>query len=97
MREVFLVSGEKRMKAEDALKKDDLTGRQSISIRMCSSLGFKDEGFFIIFDGTEESLKKARELIKEFTIEYKNKDDVLKKYDDEEERASHGFGFIMGL
>jgi len=85
------------MKAEDALKKDDLTGRQSISIRMCSSLGFKDEGFFIIFDGTDESVKKSKELIKEFAIEYKDRDDVLRKYDDEEEKTSHGFGFVMGL
>lgn len=97
MREVFLVSGEKRMKAEDSLKKDDLTGRQSISIRMCSSLGFKDDGFFIIFDGTEDSLKKAKDLLKELTTEYKDKDEVLKKYDDEEEKASHGFGFVMGF
>jgi len=96
MREVFLVAGDKRQKAEDVLKKDDVVGRQSIIIRMCSSLGFKDDGFFIIIDGNEEAVKKATELLGEFVVKFNEKDAVLKKYDELEDKAMHGFGSIFG-
>ena len=96
MREVFLVLGDKKQKAEDALKKDDIVGRQSIVIRMCSSLGFKEEGFFIILDATETAMKLAKELVKDLAMPYKDREKVLKKYDETENQAASGFGFIMG-
>ena|SRR3989338_9020541 len=96
MREVFLVLGDKKQKAEDALKKDDIVGRQSIVIRMCSSLGFKEEGFFIILDATENAMKLAKELVKDLAMPYKDREKVLKKYDETENQAASGFGFIMG-
>ena len=96
IRKVFLVLGEKRQKAEDILKKDDVVGRQTIIIRMCSSLGFKDDGFFIIVEGPDSVIKKAKELLGDLVVEFKDEDAVLKKYDELEEKATHGLGFIMG-
>ncbi|MBI5331974.1 MAG: hypothetical protein HZB65_00205 [Candidatus Aenigmarchaeota archaeon] len=95
MREVFLVSGDKKQKAEDLLKKDDITMRQSIVTRMCSSLGFEEDGFFIIISGSDDAVKRAKELLKELALPYKNKEKVLKRNDEIEDQATSGFGFIF--
>ena len=95
MRTVFLVTGENKVKAENILRKDDVVARQSIAYRQCLSLGVKEDGFFIIIDGADNAIQKARELLKDLATEYKNKDAVLKAYDEQEEQASEGFGFIM--
>lgn len=63
---------------------------------MCSSIGFVEDGFFIILDGTEDSIKKAKELLAGLASQYKDNEAVLKKHDELEEQATHGFGFIMG-
>ena len=96
MREVFLVKREDKGKAEDALKKDDLVSRQSIVIRECSALGFEEEGYFIILDSSKEALQKAEELLKGLAEKYKNKEEVLAKFDEQEESAMQGFGMIVG-
>ena len=90
------MTGDKRQKAEDILKKDDIIGRQTIIIRMCSSLGFKDDGFFVIVEGPDSAVERAKMLLGDLVAEYKDGEVVLKKYDELEEKATHGFGFIMG-
>lgn len=96
MREVWLVKSDKRPQAEEALKKDDLVGRQSIFARAAGSLGFDEEGFFLIIDGSEQALKKAEELLKGLAEKYPKKDEVLKKFDEQEAATSEAFGFIIG-
>jgi len=96
MREVWIVSTDKRPKAEEVLKKDDLTSRQSIFMRAASALGIEEDGFFIIMDGSEEALAKANELLKDLAKKYGKKDDVLQKFDEMEAATSEAFGFVIG-
>jgi hypothetical protein len=96
MRMVFYVLPENISKAEMALKRDDEISRQSIHVRSAQSLDMDEEGFFIILNGSERILKRAKELIKDFATEYENSDIVLQKFDEQEEKASEGFGFILG-
>jgi len=95
-REVWLVSGDKKLKAEDLLKKDDLVMRQSIAIKEASTLGINEKGFFFIIEGSHEAIKRAEELLKDVGKRYEHKDRVLKAYDELEEAAISGFGAILG-
>jgi hypothetical protein len=96
MKEVFLIKSENKIKAEDALKNDDLVSRGSISLKSPDSLGLEEEGYFVIIDTSEEGIKKAEELLKPFGSKYEKKDDVLKKLQDQEDSAIQGFGNILG-
>ena len=96
MEEVFITTTENKNKAEDLLRKDDLVGRQSITIRLASALGFKEDGHFIIINGSEESIKKSHELLKNIAKKYEKKGDVIKKLEEEEGSAMEGLGNILG-
>jgi hypothetical protein len=96
MREVWHTTSDKRVKAEEILKKDDVVGRQSIYVRDCRSLGLAKEGYVIIIDGSDKALEKANELLKGLAEKYKNKEEVLKKFEEEEQKATEAFGFIIG-
>lgn len=94
-KEVFLVKSENKTKAEDAVKRDDIVGRAGIMIKAASSLGLKEDGYFLIIDGRPDVLKRAEELLKGLAEKYKDKDVVIKKIEDEENRAIEGFGNIL--
>lgn len=96
MREVWLVSSANRPKAEEALKKDDLVGRQSIFVRSAGTLGMDEDGFFIIIDGSDAAISKAGELLKGIAEKYGKKPQVMEKFDEIENSTSESFGFIMG-
>lgn len=96
MREVFLVPEKEKNKTEQILKKDDIVSRQSIIIKSAQALEMDEEGYFIIIDGSEEAIQRAEELIKDFASKYKNKEEVLKRYDEQEDNAISGFGNIIG-
>ncbi len=96
MRVVFLAGNENKAKAEDLLKKDDFVNRGSITIRTAGSLGFDEDGYFLVYDGSEEAVKKADELLKELAKRYPKAAEVLKKIDEQEDNAMEGFGNILG-
>ncbi len=91
-----MIKGEDKIKVENIIRKDDIISRQSIAIKSCVALGFKEDGMFLIIDGAEDAIKKAKELLKDIASEYKEKESVLKKYDEEQDQAAEGFGFILG-
>ena len=96
MRTVFHVSSDKKQKAEDLLKQDDLVSRGSIAIKNGFSLGIQEDGYFIIVEASEEATKKAKELLKDLAVIYKHADKVLEKYDEQENAAIEGFGGVLG-
>lgn len=96
MKSVYLVSADNKQKAEDALKKDDLVSRGSILIRLAASLDMKEDGYFIVLDASEQALKHAEDLLKGIAEKYKNSETVLKRIQEQEDRATEGFGNILG-
>jgi len=87
---------ENSKKLEEKLKKDDLVSGASIKIRDASIVN--KDGFYFYLEGTEDKIKKARELAKDLAseIEGEEKEKVKKILKEEEERAMEGFGAILG-
>ncbi|NOZ81691.1 MAG: hypothetical protein GXO63_00895 [Candidatus Micrarchaeota archaeon] len=85
-------------KAEEVLKKDDTTSRGSIVLRDAKNFGIEKNGYFLFFKGSEEAVKRARELVNDFTEACS--EEVLKKveeeFEKEDEKAASGFGDIFG-
>ncbi|MCS7134785.1 MAG: hypothetical protein N3D78_02710 [Candidatus Aenigmarchaeota archaeon] len=81
-------------KVEELLKKDDIVSGASIKIRDASDFG--KEGFYFLLEGTEEKINKAKELSKNLAMEVvgKEKEGVVAKIKEEEEKAIEGFGFL---
>ena len=92
----LLVKAENKIKAEDIVKKDDIVNRGSITIKQPASLGFKEDGFFLVIDAQPEAIKHAEKLLKGVAEKYKNKEEVLKKIKEEEDKAIEGLGNILG-
>ena len=96
MRVVYLVPAENKAKAEDLLKKDDTVNRGSITIRSALSLDMEKDGYFIVYDGSDDAVKLADGLMKGLAEHYKKAKDVLRKIDEQEDAAIEGFGNILG-
>ncbi len=96
MKEVWFVEKDKTAKAQETLKKDELVGRQSITVRDAESLGMKKEGSFLVVDGSKKALKQAEKLLKGLAKKSKKKDKVVEKIKEEEESAVSGFGNLLG-
>ena len=94
MREVYDIKPSELAKAQEALGKDDITSRQSVYTRTASSLGLKEDKTYLIIDGSEEAIKIADILLKNAATKIKNKDAILKKFDEIENEAAEGFGFL---
>ena len=91
------------VKSEDAGKineliKDDLVSRQSILTRDSSSLDIKGDVLFLKIEGSEEGIKKAKELAKEYAfkvLDEKKAKKVDEKIKEQEDSAASGMGMIF--
>jgi uncharacterized protein (DUF2164 family) len=87
---------ENSKKLEEKLKKDDLVSGASIKVR--DAIIVNKDGVYFYLEGTEDKIKKARELAKDLAEEVlgEEKEKVVKILKEEEERAIEGFGAILG-
>ena len=87
---------ENSKKLEEKLKKDDLVSGASIKVRDASIVN--KDGVYFYLEGTEDKIKKAKELAKDLAEEVlgEEKKKVVKILKEEEERAIEGFGAILG-
>ena len=91
------------VKTEDAGKinkiiKEDIVSRQSILTRDSSSLNLDGDFLYLKIEGSEEGLKKAEELAKEFEIKKLNKKkakEINEKILEQEDSAASGMGMIF--
>jgi hypothetical protein len=81
---------------KDVLGKDDLTSRASITYREGSLIG--KQGYFCHISGTDEQTKRALEITKDVAKEAdpKDKEALIAKIKEEEEKAAEGLGGIFG-
>lgn len=97
---ITFVKKENVRKADEKLKMDfDVAAKQSITVRDAKSLGLNYDGSIFLIDGTDEGVKKCKELIKDFVSEAKEADlkkarDTIKK---DEEAAAEGMGGIFNI
>lgn len=90
-------------KPEDAGKinnivKDDLVSRQSILTRDSASLNLKGNLSYLKVEGSEEGIKRAEELAKEFGIKKLDSESAKKINDlmeEQEDSAATGMGMIF--
>ncbi len=98
MKFTCFISAKNGKKAEDILKKDDLASRGSIVLRDAKVLGIEKEGYFLFYEGSEEAVKRVKELINEFTevVDAELLKKAEKEFEKESEKALRGFGEIFG-
>ena len=95
---IFEVKTEEVSKINQMLK-DDLVSRQSILNRDASSLNIKKDVSYIKIEGSEEGLKKAKEIAKEFKfkkLNNKESKEINIKIKEQEDSAADGMGMIFG-
>ena len=91
------------VKSEDAGKinkiiKEDIVSRQSILTRDSSSLNLKGDFLYLKIEGSDEGIKKAEELAKEFEIkklDKKKAKEINEKILEQEDSAASGMGMIF--
>ena len=79
------------------LLKDDLISRQSITTREAAALEIKSDLYFVIIEGNEKGVERAREVFKPVgePLPEKEAREVFDKVKAEEEKASMGVGMIF--
>ena len=95
---IFEVKTEEVSKINQMLK-DDLVSRQSILNRDASSLNIKKDVSYIKIEGSEEGLKKAKEIAKELKFKKLNNKESIEiniKIKEQEDSAADGMGMIFG-
>lgn len=98
---LLLVKTENYLKVRDILLKDDVVSRASIKFK--EGKEFEKEGYVCHISGLEEQCKKALELIKGVEgsklaeeITGGDKEKIISKFKEEEDKAMESFGGIFG-
>lgn len=99
---VLHIVGNNYIKLKEKLLTDEIVNRASIVFKDAKQFG-KDSGYFCILSGTEDRCKRAIELTKDEDgnelakeIGGEEKEKILKKIKEEEDKAIEGFGSILG-
>ena len=87
--------GNTEKKIED-IYNDELLSRQSIVKRDGKSLGLKDNSIYLIIEGSEEAIKKARKIAGENELKEEAAEGIYRKVKESEEEATLGMGAIFG-
>ena len=80
------------------LTKDDLVSRQSILTRDSSSLNMEGEFSYVKVEGSDDGIKRAEELAKEFELKKLNEKkakEINDKILEQEDSAASGMGMIF--
>jgi hypothetical protein len=99
---------DKHQKVKDRLQKDNLASRASMIFKDAKTIEESKEGYYCYVSGTEEQCKRILELIAPKNpktgevfvyateVSGKEKDLVITKIKEEEDKALEGFGGIFG-
>ena len=94
---IFSIPTENKNKAKEVLK-DDIISRQSITIRDASALKIEKDVQFILIEGTDVALARAKEMFKDISSieEGQAAEDIYAKFKEDEAGAAESVGFIFG-
>jgi len=92
----LLIETKNYQKVNDILKKDEVVSLASITFRDARIIG--KEGYCCLISGLEQQCKKALELTEDLAKEItgSEKEMLIKKLKEEENKAVEGFGAILG-
>ncbi len=93
---IFEVEKDKTKHIADIVS-DDLISRQTTVVRDGEGLGMDDEITYVMIEGSEDAVEKAKEMFDE--VEVKETDDpeaVYKSIKENEDAAAAGVGTIFG-
>jgi len=105
---VLFMVAEKYQKVRDKIQKDNLASRASLVFKEAKAIVEGKDGYYCYVSGTEEQCKKILELIAPKNpktgevfvyateVSGKEKDSVITKIKEEEDKALEGFGGIFG-
>lgn len=94
---IFEVKSEEIGKINKLIK-DDLISRQSVLTRDSSSLNLKGNFSYVKIEGSNEGLKRAKELAKELELkklDVKKAKQINVKIEEQEDSAASGMGMIF--
>jgi hypothetical protein len=94
---IFEVKSEEIGKINKLIK-DDIISRQSILTRDSSSLNLKGNFSYVKIEGSNEGLKRAKELAKELELkklDEKKAKKINEKIQEQEDSAASGMGMIF--
>jgi hypothetical protein len=82
----------------DALYKDDVVGRQSVTSREARLLGLGGEGTLVLVEGSEVGVKRAEEILKGVGSILSGAEAVTARqaFKAQDEEAASGMGLIFG-
>ena len=102
---VLQIESKNYQKVKEILSKDDIVSRSSMTFKEASII--EKEGYYCYISGTDEQCKRALEIIKEKNEETgeevelakeastEEKEKVMNKIKEEEDKAIEGFGGII--
>jgi hypothetical protein len=105
---VLSIATDKYQKVKDKLQKDNLTSRASMIFKEAKGIIEGKDGYYCYISGTEEQCKRILELIAPKNpktgevfvyateVNGKEKDLIIAKIKEEENKALEGFGGIFG-
>jgi hypothetical protein len=94
---IFEVKTPDTPKIQDLIK-DDMTSRQSITIRDAKALDIKEDVTYVKIEGSQEAVKHAEALAKDLgfaIVEAKKAQTINDKIKSEEDNAATGMGMIF--
>lgn len=95
--QIYLISGEDLETIRQALMSDEIASRANLVFKDAKLLTGRD-GYYIRVIGTEEQLRRVKELIGEAAKEINEQEieELLRKLKEEDENALAGFGSLFG-
>ena len=87
-----------KLPAMDLVYKDNLAGRQSITVRDARTLGIGGEGSLVLVEGSEEGVAHADVLLKEAAtaLTGPEAETAYRAFRSQDEDAASGMGLVFG-
>ncbi|MGA1821236.1 MAG: hypothetical protein ACMUIG_01760 [Thermoplasmatota archaeon] len=76
---------------------DDLVSRQTIAVREASGLGMEGDDTYVLIEGSDQSLKKAVELLgDDGSTVVEGKEEIYTRIKKAEDEVAEGLGLMFG-
>ncbi|HII41117.1 MAG TPA: hypothetical protein HA326_07890 [Thermoplasmata archaeon] len=87
-----------QLSAVDLVYRDNLAGRQSITVREARTLGLSGEGNLVLIEGSEDGVGRAEALLKEHAtaLTGAEAESAYRAFRAQDDEAASGLGLVFG-